>query len=207
MSSSGSRDRAGDRLSPLESVVTDPAHEDSRNASAHSIVCLGNPPPGPIELESPDESTEGTSNSTAPAGFVVNDTHYSERRLWEAEIIRERQRLSDVDTRRERYEQFRLIQENKVKLEEQRKVLSRLKAWHDWDENRHKSLRNYILSKVGYPRRPSLPGRNELSPRALFYFPPRMKLKVILCDYGHDRFDRFEVELGRVESGMFLISA
>ena len=206
MSSSGSRDRAGDRLSPLESVVTDSAHEHSRFASGQSRSSLDNPQPDSTEFQhfarrevnfrdfhgSPDESTEGTSNSTAPASFGVNDTHYSGRRLGEDE------------TKRERYKQLGSAQ---MKLKEQRQVLSRLKAWHDWDENRHKSLRNYILSRVGYPRRPSLPGRNELSQLALCYFPPRMKLKVILCDYGPDRFERFEVELGRIESGTFLISA
>lgn len=200
MSSSGSRDRAGDRLSPLESVVTDSAHENPRIASGQSRSSLDNPRPDSIEIQqlsqhgqdsrgtseplnNPNEAQPGTSNPTA----LVNPFGGYEDKGYR--------------------EQFQLIQPAKVQLERQREVLGRLKAWHDWDENRHKSLRNFLLSKVGYPRRPSRPGYSELIELAFYCFLPPATLEVIICDYGHDRFNRFEVELGKIESGMCLILA
>ena len=167
--SSSSQDRPGDRLSPLESVVTDSAHENARFASGQSRSSLDIPHPWPLPL------------GTLGEQFV--------RKL---------------ERNKNDFEQIILAQEE---LKQQQQVLSRLKAWHDWDENRRKSLRNFILSKIGYPRWPSLPSRDELTQLILYYFPPRAKLKVVICDYGQDRFERFEVELGDFESGKFLIPA
>lgn len=193
--SRSSRDGAGDRLAPLQSVVTDSAHENTRIASGQSRPSLDNPQPDSIEFQpfaqggdghsdahgSRNGSTEGTSNPRAPASLLVHDND------------------GDADSRE--------VQLNTAceQLNLQRRILRRLKAWHDWDENRHKSLRNFLLSKVGYPRRPPRPGNEELRRLAFYYFPPRSKLKVIICDYGDHQFDRFEVELGVIKSGMFLV--
>ena len=208
MSSSGSQERAGDRLTPLQSVVTDSAHENaSRIVSAGSRSSLDNPQPGSIEFQrfsqrednfrdayAPpnNEFTEGTNNTTAPASFGVSDSPY--RRFLHEEAKAERERSKQLKSAQ-------------VQLEQQRRVLSRLKAWHDWDENRHKSLRNFLLSKIGYPRRPSRPNDSELIQLALYFFPSRAKLKVILCDYGDNRFERSEEMLDVIdfESGMFLL--
>ena len=207
MSSSRSRNRAGDHISPLHSVVTDSAHENARSASGLSRSSLENPQPDSIEFKHfsqrkdtpqgahgfPNDFTEGTtSNPAASASFGVDDTSYSgsQHEKWK--------------TQQDRFEQ---LQSAEVQLDQQRRVLSRLKAWYEWDQNRHRSLKNFLLSKMGYPRRPSLPHHNELTQLALYFFPPRAKLKVIICDYGPDRFERLEVELGDIESGMFLILA
>ena len=209
MSSSGSQEQARDRLTPLQSVVTDSVHEHSRIAFARSRSSLDNPQPDSIEFQRfsqrqdnfrdaygppNDKFTKGMSNTTAPASFGVSDSPDIRRRHEEAEAERERS------------EQLKSAQ---VQLEQQRRVLSRLKAWHDWDENRHKSLRNFLLSKIGYPRRPSRPNDSELIQLALYFFPPRAKLKVILCDYGDNYFERSEVMLGEIETknGMFLLLA
>ena len=200
MSSSGSRDRAGDRLSPLESVVTDSAHENPRIASGQSRSSLDNPRPDSIEfqqlsqhrqnsrgtsesLDNPNEAQPGTSSPTA----LVNPYSGYEDKAY--------------------HEQYELIKPAMSQLERQREVLSRLKAWHDWDENRHKSLKKFLLSKAGYPRRPPRPSAEQLVNLSLYYFPLRTRLEVIICDYGHDRFDRSELELGKIENGMFLILA
>ena len=206
--SRSSRDGAGDHLSPLFGVVTDSAHENTRIASGQSRPSLDNPQPDSIEFQpfsqpgdshsdahgSRNGSVGGTSNPTAPASFGVNDNDgdADSRRRHEKETS---------EKRAERWESAML------QLRLQRRVLSRLKAWHDWDENRHKSLRNFLLGKVGYPRRPPRPGNDELRQLAFYYFPPRSKLKVIICDYGDHQFDRFEVELGAIKSGMFLVLA
>ena len=210
MSSPGSQDRAGDRSTPLQRVVTDSAHENARIALARSRSSLDNPQPDSIESQrfsqrednfrdaygppNNNESTEGTSNNAAPASLGVSDSRDSRRRQEEAEARRERsERLASAQ----------------VQLDQQRWVLSRLKAWHDWDENRHKSLRNFLLSKIGYPRRPNRPNNHELIRLALYFFPPRAKLKVIVCDYGDNRFERSEVMLGQIDiqNSMFLLLA
>ncbi|KAL8788395.1 MAG: hypothetical protein Q9195_007313 [Heterodermia aff. obscurata] len=186
--SSSSRDRTADRLSPLQSVVTDSAHENAQAALGQSRGSLDNPQPDSIEFQAFSQrednfrdayglfngATEGTSNPAAPASFGVNGTPSYRRQHEEGETLRQ---YDPLNTAREEWDQ-------------QRRVLRRLKAWHDWDENCHKSLTNFLMSKIGYPRRPSRPTHNELHQLALFYFPRRAKLKVIVCDYGDNRFER-----------------
>ncbi len=83
-------------------------------------------------------------------------------------------------------------------LDSQRAVLKRLKAWRQWDTDRYKSLRKFIMSKAGLPKRPKCPTPGQLFSLATYFFTPRWSLKVIVCDFGEGRFERFEVDLENV---------
>ncbi|KAL9045450.1 MAG: hypothetical protein Q9214_001504 [Letrouitia sp. 1 TL-2023] len=64
-------------------------------------------------------------------------------------------------------------------------VLQRLKAWHQWETQHYSSLSAFLLSTIGYPRRPDRPGDSELKQLATFYFPPRSKLESIESLFLH----------------------
>ena len=80
-------------------------------------------------------------------------------------------------------------------LESQRAVLRKLKAWYQWDTDRYRSLGNFLLSKVGFPKRPICPTTTELLSLATFFFPQRHSLKVFVCDFSMDGVNREEVDL------------
>ena len=80
-------------------------------------------------------------------------------------------------------------------LEVQRAVLQKLKAWHQWDTDRYRSLGNFLSSKVGFPKRPICPTNTELLSLATFFFPQRHSLKVVVCDFGKNGVNREEVDL------------
>ena len=84
-------------------------------------------------------------------------------------------------------------------LDSQRAVLKRLKAWHQWDTDRYKSLGNFLMSKAGFPKRPICPSDDQLVSLARHFFPPRWSLKVVVCDFGDGRFERCETNLLNVE--------
>lgn len=83
----------------------------------------------------------------------------------------------------------------------QRQVLARLRAWHEWGEASRTSPKRFLLSKSGILQRPACPDEQELLSLAFYFFPPRAQLKVIVCDYGDGRFERFEENLGNIGSG------
>lgn len=184
------------RSAPLEGVVTQPALADSQSDSrAFSYLSqrgdvLQEPYGAPNHLT---EAIYGTSNTSASNSFWVNDTPFnspfSRRRQEEEAAARKRSGL---------------VASAGKELEKHREVLKRLKAWHHWDANRHKSLSKFLLSNIGYPRRPDCPDESDLLSIAKYYFPPRAELKVIVCDYGTGRFNRFEETLGKIESRMLL---
>lgn len=78
-------------------------------------------------------------------------------------------------------------------------VLQRLKAWHQWETQHYSSLSTFLLSTIGYPRRPERPGDSELKQLAMFYFPPRSKLEVSIYDLGNEKFDLTTTTLGQIE--------
>ena len=84
-------------------------------------------------------------------------------------------------------------------LEGQRVVLARLRAWHQWEVDNRKSLFKYILSKLGYLRRPRRPDDADLVSLGNYFFPPRSLLKVTVCDFGHERAVRSTASLGAIE--------
>ena len=84
-------------------------------------------------------------------------------------------------------------------LHSQRAVLKKLKAWHQWENERHESLGKFLMSKAGFPRRPICPSDDQLISLATHFFPPRWSLKVIVCDFGDGRFERCETKLLNVE--------
>lgn len=84
-------------------------------------------------------------------------------------------------------------------LEGQRVVLARLRAWHQWEVDNRKSLFKYILSKLGYLRRPRCPDDADLVSLGTYFFPPRSLLKVTVCDFGHERAVRSTASLGAIE--------
>lgn len=69
-----------------------------------------------------------------------------------------------------------------VDLENQRKVLDRLRAWRKWDTNRRRSPIKYILSWI-YSTRPSCPSHTELLALATYFFPLRVNLTATICDF------------------------
>lgn len=65
----------------------------------------------------------------------------------------------------------------------QRKILKKLRAWHEWDKNRRRSPTKYILSCI-YSTRTPCPSHAELLALATFFFPPRAKLTATICDFS-----------------------
>ncbi len=90
-------------------------------------------------------------------------------------------------------------------LEPQRAVLRKLKAWHQWDTNRYKSLGNWLMSKAGLPKRPICPSKRELLSLSEYFFPLRRSLKIIVCDIGEGRLESFEADILDVEKCKLLI--
>lgn len=181
-------------LAPLESVVTQPASREPqpdsrafRYLSQRGDV-LQEPYGAPNHLT---EAIYGTSNTSAPNSFWVNDAPFS------SPFSRQRQEEEVVSRKRSE-----LVALAAKELEKHREVLRRLKAWHDWHGYRHKSLKTFLLSKIGYPRRPHCPDESNLLSLAKYYFPPRAELEVVVCDYGDGRFRRFEESIGKIESRM-----
>ena len=87
-------------------------------------------------------------------------------------------------------------------LEKQRAVLSQLKAWHNWDDARHESLRHFLLDLFRLTRRPKCPQNNELLSLARYYFPVRAEQKATICDFGDGRFETFEQTLPDINASM-----
>ncbi len=65
----------------------------------------------------------------------------------------------------------------------QRKIVKKLRAWHEWDENRRRSPIKYILSCI-YSTRTPCPSHAELLAPATSFFPPRAKLTATICDFS-----------------------
>ena len=80
-------------------------------------------------------------------------------------------------------------------LESQRAVLQRLKAWHQWDNDRYTSLGQFLMSKAGFPKRPICPTNIELLSLTTFFFPQRHSLIIVVCDFGRNGVNREEVDL------------
>lgn len=55
------------------------------------------------------------------------------------------------------------------------------------------------MSKTGFRKRPVRPSHAELVSLATYFFPPCGSLKVVVCDFGAGRFERFEAELEFVQ--------
>ena len=194
MSDAESHDQVEDCLAPLESVVTQPAPRESQSDSGAYPYLSQRGDVHPEPYGAPNHLTEaiyGTSNTSAPNSFWVNDTPF------DSPFSRQRQEEEAAARNRSK-----LVASAGKELENHRDVLKRLKAWHHWDANRHKSLSKFLLSKIGYPRRPACPDESDLLSLAKYYFPPRAELKVVVCDYGDGRFNRFEETLGKIESRM-----
>lgn len=84
-----------------------------------------------------------------------------------------------------------------------RTVLSRLRAWHEWDKARRKSLTSFILSSLGLRRRPLCPSEDELFDLALFHFPLQRELKARVSDFGPEKVFTFEQSLDEIQKGMY----
>lgn len=89
-------------------------------------------------------------------------------------------------------------------LEGQRVVLARLRAWHQWEIYRRKSLLKYLLSKPGCLRRPRCPDDADLVSLGTYFFPDRNLLKVTVCDFGDERTERSTTSLGVIEERKLL---
>ncbi|KAL9597541.1 MAG: hypothetical protein Q9179_004228 [Wetmoreana sp. 5 TL-2023] len=88
-----------------------------------------------------------------------------------------------------------------VDLEQQRRVLDRLRAWHRRDEDRRTSPAKYLWSCIRSTR-PTCPAEKELLALATYFFPPRAELTVTVCDFGAGRYEKSSVSLGRIDEYM-----
>lgn len=79
---------------------------------------------------------------------------------------------------------LQMLEESK-ELEQQWKVLHRLRMWHDWDKNRRQSPWKYIMSCI-FSKRPSWLSHTELLSLATYFFPLRAELKVVVCDFTRE---------------------
>ena len=80
-------------------------------------------------------------------------------------------------------------------LSSQRAVLKRLKAWHRWEQDKSRSLVDYLLcTSPTFIPRPALPSDEELLSLAQYYFPLRDDLEATVCDFKEvqDGFCRME---------------
>lgn len=118
--------------------------------------------------------------------MLTSEIHYDEPEELEKPPLFHQQRMSRTEAA-------------KKVLEGQRVVLARLRAWHQWEVDNHKSLFKYILSKLGYLRRPRCPDDADLVSLGTYFFPHRNLLKVTVCDFGHERAERSTASLGAIE--------
>lgn len=89
------------------------------------------------------------------------------------------------------------IENNPVTIwQKHREVLSKLKAWHDWEKPHQGSLISFLRKKL-FSKRPRCPSGDELQSLAKFFFPPRGTLKASICDFGCEgmKFERQSVEI------------
>ena len=89
-------------------------------------------------------------------------------------------------------------------LESQRAVLQKLKAWHKWDTNRYRSLGIFLLSKVGFPKRPICLTNTEFLSLATFLFPQCHSLKMVACDFGINESGFNDVHESRIWGSLFV---
>ena len=82
--------------------------------------------------------------------------------------------------------------------EQQRKLLNQLTRLQNYQNlNPRDSLRDWVSH--GF-RKPAIPREEDVIDLAHWYFPPRMALKVQVCDIGVDKTHRFETHLGNIEA-------
>jgi hypothetical protein len=87
----------------------------------------------------------------------------------------------------------------KQRIQQQRPTLNRLIKWADADVQ---TAKDWVLFALRFFRRPPLPKDYELISLARHFFPPRMALRVHVCDFGDNRFSHSEVSLGEIERCM-----
>ena len=83
-----------------------------------------------------------------------------------------------------------------------RTVLEKLRAWHEWDTTRRKSLTSFVLSMLGLRRRPVCPSEDDLYELALFHFPLCAHIKARICDFHIGGVTTFEQSVDKIEKGM-----
>ena len=83
-------------------------------------------------------------------------------------------------------------------LEQQRNVLNKLRAWHQWDVAGDNSILASFRKKF-FSKRPLCPSEGEVESLAKYYFPPRGSVKASICDFGHAEvphlFQRQDVDI------------
>ena len=101
-------------------------------------------------------------------------------------------------------EKERRIQGLRVSAERHLEILDRLILWHEWDQNRRRSFRAFLLSGLMFTRRPQCPDISELVDLAHHYFPPCSSIKAEVCDIGHGYFKHHEgVNVGNLANCFF----
>jgi hypothetical protein len=93
----------------------------------------------------------------------------------------------------------RKLEQYKQRTQRQRPTLLKLIRWADADVQTGK---DWILYALRFFRRPPLPKDQELISLARHFYPPRMELKVHVCDFGDNRFNHSEISLGEIERCM-----
>ena len=88
---------------------------------------------------------------------------------------------------------------NTTEREKHKEVLKRLRAWRDWQLSSRISRITMLLKRPWdeIPHR-NLPRHEEIINMVLYFYPPRAKIKIFVCDFGLDRFEKQEVSLSTV---------
>ena len=117
-------------------------------------------------------------------------------------VVEDDETHSEVREESHRSEETLEVIFTKHELQRQREVLDRLRLWHNWEQERQRSLKAFLLSKI-YPKRPPCPSGRELLSLAKYYFPQRASLKATVCDFGHEKFHMQEVGLRSLGNGKY----
>jgi hypothetical protein len=89
------------------------------------------------------------------------------------------------------------LSESKAERAKHNATLDRLRKWSQWKE-----AQNTILGRLGslFRSRPRIPKHEELVSLAKHYFPLRAEVKIYVCDFGENYFEKQEVPLGEIDN-------
>jgi hypothetical protein len=99
----------------------------------------------------------------------------------------------------------RHLAESKAERKRHNETLKRLRKWSE-----RKNTQTIFLSRLGrlgnlFARRAPLPKHEELVSLAKHYFPLRADVKLYVCDFGENKFNKEEVPLGMIDSCMLYL--
>lgn len=106
-------------------------------------------------------------------------------------------RQNNREVKERRMQKFKRQQQFLATQKKHEHTLDELRKWKQQGE-RSRSFRKSIKDTLQFRPRPHLPSHQDIIDMAKYYYPLRADVKVFVCDFGLNRFEKTEVPLGSV---------